>query len=186
VISTRAFSLALLYIVPLMLTSLNVKPLALFTGLFVGLTTGVVVHLSRAESEPVSVNQPIAQVASSATQDSRANYKVMPLDQWTQSGSSLIGEQPGAIATQLLGVTEGSSESGLGQLEISYPKSGSAIVLLTQTGRQDDSVTGVKYRVELQSQTTASGNQWQVIWVGQQFKCQPGRGQQTWSAALCS
>jgi len=173
-----------------MLTSLNVKPLALFTGLFVGLTTGVVVHLSRAESEPVSVNQPIAQiaaqVASSATQDSRAKYKVMPLDQWTQSGSSLIGAQPGAIATQLLGVPEGASESGLGQLEISYPKSGSAIVLLTQTGRQDDSVTGVKYRVELQAQTTASGNQWQVIWVGQQFKCQPGRGQQTWSAALCS
>ena len=180
------FPLALLYAVLIMSTSLKATRLTLFTGLLVGLATGAAVHFSRAEIQPALVSQSLAQVKpAEATTDPRASYSPMSLEQFAQSGRSLTGEKPSAIVAQLFGVTEGLSPSGVEQLEIRYSQSGGAIALLTQTGRQDDSVNGVRYRVELESQPSATGSQWQVTWIGQQFKCQPGRGQQDWLSDLC-
>lgn len=172
-----------------MSTSLKATHLALFTGLLVGLTTGVAAQLNRTQLPPTQVSQAVAQVEPT-TKDPRATYAPVSLEQLAQNGKSLAGERPSAIVTQLFGVTEALSKSGSERLEINYSQSGEAIALLTQVGRQDDSVNGVRYRVELQSapnqpQTSVAGSQWQVIWVGQQFKCQPGRGHQSWSAALC-
>jgi hypothetical protein len=166
-----------------MFTSLKVTHLALFTGLFVGLSTGVAAQLHQTQLPASLVSQAVTQVEPVA--NPRASYSPVSLNQFAQNGKSLTGESPSAIVAQLFGVTEALSNSGSERLEINYSQSGGAIALLTQTGRQDDSVNGVRYRVELQSQPSNTSSQWQVIWVGQQFKCQPGRGHQAWSAALC-
>ncbi|MBW4488414.1 MAG: hypothetical protein KME12_11555 [Trichocoleus desertorum ATA4-8-CV12] len=170
-----------------MFTSLRFTHFALFTGLLVGLTTGVAAHFSRTELSSALVSQAVTQVepAGSKDKDTRAAYSPVSLDQFTQSGRSLTGQRPSAIVAQLFGATEGLSPLGLEQMEIRYAESGEAIALLAQTGRQDDSVNGVRYRVELQPQPSDIGSQWQVTWVGQQFKCQPQRGQQDWAIALC-
>jgi hypothetical protein len=130
------------------------------------------------------VSQAIAQPGPAA-QDIRTDYSPIALAQLSQGGKSLTGGSPSVIVGQLFGATEALSKFGLERLEISYSSSGEAIALLSQTGRQDDSVNGVRYRVELQPQPTDIGSKWQVVWVGQQFKCQPGRGHQNWSTALC-
>ena len=168
-----------------MFTSLKVTHLTLFAGLLVGLTTGVAAHFSRIELPPALVSQAVTQIEPAGIKDIRDDYSPISLDQFTQSGRSLTGQRPSAIVAQLFGATEGLSPSGLEQMEIRYAESGEAIALLTQTGRQDDSVNGVRYRVELQPQPSDIGSQWQVTWVGQQFKCQPQRGHQDWSTALC-
>lgn len=168
-----------------MFTSFKVTHLTLVTGLLVGLATGAAVHFSRTEVPPALASQSLAQIEPAATPDSRTDYSSMSLEQFAQSGRSLTGEKPSAIVAQLFGVREGLSPSGVEQFEIRYSPSGGAIALLTQTGQQDDSVNGVRYRVELESQSGATGSQWQVTWIGQQFKCQSGRGHQNWSTALC-
>ncbi|MBD1861077.1 MULTISPECIES: hypothetical protein [Trichocoleus] len=167
---------------PLMLTSFRVTHLALFAGVLVGLT-GVATQF-RHPQQPL-ISQAIAQPQPAAP-DSRTDYSPVVLTQLTENGKNLTGQRPSAIVAQLFGATEPLSKFGLEQLEISYSPSGEAIALLTQTGWQDDSVNGVRYRVELQPQPSDIGSQWQVVWVGKQSKCQPGRGHQNWSTALCS
>ncbi len=29
-------------------------------------------------------------------------------------------------------------------------------------------------------------NKWEIVWVGEQYKCQPNRGHQDWSGSVCS
>lgn len=45
----------------------------------------------------------------------------------------------------------------------------------------DDSVRATREAIALQR----AGAGWKVVWVGAQFICQKGRGQQDWSRALC-
>ncbi|MGF1519448.1 MAG: hypothetical protein ACFCVB_16830 [Nodosilinea sp.] len=56
-----------------------------------------------------------------------------------------------------------------------------ALVLLTQTGLADDSVNGMRYRLEF----VPDGDQWQLDWAGRQVRCQAGRGSEDWSTDLC-
>lgn len=56
------------------------------------------------------------------------------------------------------------------------------VVGLTRRGLQDDSVSAIRYRFEF----VAEGPQWRLDWVGQQFSCHWGRGQQSWHHHLCS
>lgn len=56
-----------------------------------------------------------------------------------------------------------------------------ALVILTQTGLADDSIAGMRYRLEF----IREGNQWRLNWVGRQVLCQPGRGSQAWRKEKC-
>lgn len=55
------------------------------------------------------------------------------------------------------------------------------IVIITQTNLSDDSVNSIRYRIDFKYEDF----QWQMEWAGQQFVCQPGRGNQNWSKELC-
>ncbi|MDG2990142.1 hypothetical protein L3556_04210 [Candidatus Synechococcus calcipolaris G9] len=63
------------------------------------------------------------------------------------------------------------------------------VVVLSRVGLLDDSVRGIRYRVELQPTSSTNDSEtpeWQMVWAGRQYLCQPMRGSQDWSSDLCS
>jgi hypothetical protein len=122
-----------------------------------------------------SVNAP-------AQQTNRANYKFIPLE---TIKSSQQGNDPGAIALEAFSSME--SESRLRELRVEYPQPNLAVVIITQTGLLDDSIAGIRYRVELisTSESAQTGKEWKIVWAGWQVKCYPGRGHQDWSTKEC-
>ena len=73
-------------------------------------------------------------------------------------------------------------------LDIEVLPSGSAeapsrvIVTIDRSGLLDDSVAAFRDRFDF----AAQDGQWAMVKAGRQFRCQPGRGHQDWSADLCS
>ena len=61
------------------------------------------------------------------------------------------------------------------------PAPGTAVVLITHLGLSDDSVAGVRYRVEMRR----AERRWVLRRVGAQYRCQPGRGPRHWSKQRC-
>jgi hypothetical protein len=117
------------------------------------------------------------------TQILRGNYKSISLDKFADT-NALVGSDPKAVALSAFGNIE--SEGGSRQVTVDYPQPDRAIVTITQTGVADDSVGGIKRRVELQQTKSAqTAEQWKAVWAGSQVKCQPGRGHQDWSTELC-
>jgi hypothetical protein len=92
-----------------------------------------------------------------------------------------VGAEPVAVAL----ATFGSPEPGEGNfeenVELIEQTDDTALVMLAQTGLLDDSVNGIRYRLEFVSE----GNQWRLDWAGQQVRCQPGRGPDDWTTDLC-
>ncbi|WP_425214384.1 hypothetical protein [Tumidithrix helvetica] len=146
----------------------------------VGLTS-IVSGFDRAFANPsqwstFSTPTPIAQ----ADIEDRENFRPKDLSQI----EVIIGEKPGVLVMGAFG----SAEAGEGarseeSLQIRFLGFDRAIALLTRTGGGDDSVSGLRYRIELVKQ---KNQLWRIIWVGTQTKCQPERGHQDWSSQLCS
>ncbi len=127
--------------------------------------------------------------------NNRADYESVPLDKIGQRNPQpdlnkdeyLTGNDPEDMVLKLFSyrVTKfpESEEEKLLQeeIEVEYPSSEEAVVTFTQTGLLDDSVAGFRYRVEL----VAVGNNWEIVWVGRQYKCRSGRGNPDWSKELC-
>ena len=95
-----------------------------------------------------------------------------------------IGTDVKAIALSALGLTE-IVESETEDVRVEYPNGNSATVIITQTNLADDSVAGKRYLVEFAPYSEATQKKWQVVWAGEQFKCQLGRGDREWSPDLC-
>ncbi len=95
-----------------------------------------------------------------------------------------IGVDPQAIAQSAIGLSE-TSESEQEQVQLEYPEANLARVTITQTNLTDDSVADIRYLVEFAPYGDAAAEQWQIIWAGEQFKCQSGRGHQNWGTDLC-
>lgn len=70
-------------------------------------------------------------------------------------------------------------------VEENFIEPNTAIVMLTQTTLPDDSVGDIRYRVEVVLEATPAGDSWEIVWVGSQHRCQPGRGPQEWTTELC-
>jgi len=115
-------------------------------------------------------------------QTNRANYKSIPLE---TINSSQQGSDPRAIALEAFGNIE--SEGGLREVRVEYPQPNLAIVTIIQTGVLDDSIAGIRYRVELLPtvESAQTGKEWKIVWAGSQVKCYPGRGHQDWSTKEC-
>jgi hypothetical protein len=115
----------------------------------------------------------------------RENYKPIPLTQLAKS-NSLSGDDPKAVSMTAFG--EMNLEGGSPDVQVEYPQPNQAVVTITQIGLADDSVRGIRYRAELVPTTKPSqaGKQWEMVWAGSQFTCQPGRGHRDWSTELCS
>ena len=123
------------------------------------------------------------------------NYRTIPIDEyWSNqeqpasdaatSKPSSIGEDPKEIALSALGSFE-AVESAQEQVQVEYPTNDLATVTITQTDLADDSVAAMRYLVEFAPYGAKSAKQWQVVWAGEQFRCQSGRGHRDWGTNLC-
>jgi hypothetical protein len=95
-----------------------------------------------------------------------------------------IGKDPQAIALAGLGLKEVAASAQ--EVEVEYSTDDKlATVKITQTNLADDSVASRRYLVEFAPYAEEIAKKWQIVWAGEQFKCQLGRGNQNWSADLC-
>ena len=119
----------------------------------------------------------------------RNNYRPLVLSKvWGDSSpkqTEPLGSDPQQIALSALGLGE-KVENETEVVEVTYPNENKAVVTITQTNLADDSVFGIRYRVEFAPYSFMSENKkWRVIWAGEQYKCRSNRVHQNWSTDLC-
>ncbi len=112
--------------------------------------------------------------------NARADFRVINVQEFISSNRIRVST-PKAVAVQLFSNSE---EEGRKSEEISvaYPTGETAVIVHTMVGVADDSVAGIRNRIELKR----NQNKWEIVWVGEQYKCQPNRGHQDWSGNVCS
>ncbi|WOD39842.1 hypothetical protein [Nodosilinea sp. E11] len=108
----------------------------------------------------------------------RADYNEVPVPE----DDSTVGTDPTQIALAVFGSTEPGEGNFTEYADLIEETDAGALVLLTQTGLADDSVNGMRYRLEF----VPEGDQWRLDWAGQQARCQPGRGSEDWTTDLCN
>ncbi|MDF5734638.1 MAG: hypothetical protein V7K81_21485 [Nostoc sp.] len=95
----------------------------------------------------------------------RSDYKTIPLE---KINSSLQGSDPATLA--LNAFDDIGSVGGTRKVEVAYPQRNQAFVTITEIKRGDDSVSTVKYRVEMttfgRSLFISSPPVWQIVWAG--------------------
>ncbi|WP_143288181.1 hypothetical protein [Calothrix rhizosoleniae] len=113
------------------------------------------------------------------------NYNSVDFSQLPQ-GVSLMGSDPKEIAIAVFPPPEEKPQEGNFQRNVSVNtiEPNFKTVIITETGLLDDSVNGIRHRADFESSGTDSKS-WKMVWVGKQYKCQPGRGSQDWSSKLC-
>ncbi|MGK7935571.1 MAG: WD40 repeat domain-containing protein [Xenococcaceae cyanobacterium] len=119
----------------------------------------------------------------------RDNYRPLVLNKvWGESSSrqiKSIGSNIEEIALSAFGLLE-KVENETETVEVDYPQENKAVVTISQINLADDSVAGIRYRVEFAPYGSMSEDQvWRVIWAGQQYKCRSNRGHQDWAMELC-
>ena len=112
----------------------------------------------------------------------KANYRPVSIAEYWSDRSSTIGTDPIAIALSTLGLKDAESEP---EVELNYPSDNLATVTITQTNLADDSVASIRYLVHFAPYGDRDAEKWQLVWAGQQFQCQPGRGDGDWGPNLC-
>jgi hypothetical protein len=114
-----------------------------------------------------------------ASSPQRNSYDEIDLNQ-LPANVAKKGNSPEELALTAFGTeeVEGFIKENV-EVDTSNPEQ--AIVTIVQTNLPDDSVNSIRYRIDFQSEDF----QWQMKWAGQQFICQPGRGNQYWSKELC-
>lgn len=94
----------------------------------------------------------------------------------------LVGDDPQQIALAAFGMTAPTEGNFKEEVTVVEQTASQAVVVLTQTGLPDDSVEGMRYRMEF----IPEGTQWRLDWAGRQVRCRPNRGSQEWTTELCS
>ncbi|HEY9704702.1 MAG TPA: hypothetical protein V6C58_19830 [Allocoleopsis sp.] len=113
-------------------------------------------------------------------QNIRSGYGSLNVSEFIKN-NQLQGLSPKQIAVKMLNESEEEGRIS-DEINIEYKQSNYAIITLTHNGLADDSVQGMKYKIEVRKK----GNNWQIVWVGNQVKCHKGRGHQNWSSNRCS
>ncbi len=111
----------------------------------------------------------------------RADFQVINVQEFISSNRIRVST-PKAIAIQLFSNLEEQEGRKSEDISVAYPTRETAVIVQTIVGLADDSVAGIRNRIELKR----NQNKWEIVWVGRQYKCQPNRGHQNWSSSLCS
>lgn len=139
-------------------------------------TTSAISASTPTPPEAGSITPNIAEMATG-----HQDYVAVALDSLPK-GVEQVGTDPEAIALQMFGPTE-PVEGFFEQTVQSEQVNDQTIVTLTQTGLPDDSIRGMRYRLEFEP---TNAGIWKLQWVGKQYTCQPGRGSQEWTTEWCS
>ncbi len=148
------------------------------------LTTGaLMVSLVACDSSPTppaaeGPQTTAAPQANGSVVDDRAAYSEVALP----AGDELVGADPTQIALDVFGSTEPGEGNFSEEVVVVDESADQMLVALTQTGLADDSVNGMRYRLEF----VPEGDQWRLDWAGRQVRCQAGRGSEDWTTDLCS
>ncbi|WP_392533375.1 hypothetical protein [Nostoc sp. C117] len=114
----------------------------------------------------------------------RSDYRTIPLQ---KLNSSLQGSDPATLA--LNAFDDIASAQVTRKVEVVYPQRNQALVTITQINQGNDSVDGVKYRVEMttfgRSLFISSPPVWQIVWAGSQVECWAGSHPNTKLNHIC-
>lgn len=116
-----------------------------------------------------------------AQSSSRTPYRAINVQQFV-SQNRISGLNPNQTAVKLFADKEEAEGRQSESIDIKYSRNNTAVIMLTKEGLADDSVRALRQRIEMQRN---QNGRWSVIWVGEQNKCQRGRGSQTWTAKSC-
>ncbi len=145
------------------------------TGLSLGLLGGAIAACTPQASTPEVA--PTPEVSETAPAADRAAYSEVPLPQ----DALLVGDDPQQIALTVFGTSDPGEGNFKEEVVLVEQTTTQALVTLTQTGLPDDSVEGMRYRLEF----VPEGSQWRLDWAGRQVRCRPNRGSQDWGTELC-
>jgi peptidoglycan hydrolase-like protein with peptidoglycan-binding domain len=112
--------------------------------------------------------------------DPRSNFRAINVQEFISSNRIKVST-PKAVAVQLFSKQEDEEGRNSEDIIVTYPTGETAEIVHSIVGLADDSVRGIRQRIELKRKQ----NKWEIVWVGEQYKCQPNRGSQDWSSSLC-
>ncbi len=119
--------------------------------------------------------------AASAQSNPRSGFGTIKVQEFISSNRIKV-TIPKAVAVQLFSNLEEQEGRKSEDISVAYPTRETAVIVHSIVGLADDSVGGIRNRIELRR----NQNKWEIVWVGRQYKCQLGRGHQDWSSSLCS
>jgi hypothetical protein len=99
----------------------------------------------------------------------------------TLPSDNTAGADPLTLAQELYGAREPVEGNYTEATETLSSSDQQQVLLFTQLGLLDDSVRGMRHRLEFEPE----GGLWQLTWAGRQVTCWPGRGHQDWSTQPC-
>ncbi len=115
-----------------------------------------------------------------AQNNPRSGFQTIKVPEFISSNKIKVST-PKALAVQLYGDDQDQEGRKSEEISVTYPTTKTSTILHTVVGLADDSVAALRQRIELRRTST----KWEIVWVGRQSKCQPGRGHQDWSANSC-
>ena len=140
---------------------------------------------------PVNATEAESDAAEDGIRGDRSEYREMDLSQFIE-GNQLDQMEDQLNPRSLMGLILSRPVSLEGRAEetvmIDYggpPPSDTAVIKHTMMGLPDDSVNSMRYRIEMTWDPQRPDQNWEVVWVGQQFRCQQGRGPQEWGSEGC-
>ncbi|MGB3265905.1 MAG: hypothetical protein WBA89_18320 [Microcoleus sp.] len=119
---------------------------------------------------PAAVSQPAT----------RSGYETINVKQFVADRKITVSN-PKDIAAKLFILDRESEGRKSDGILVEYPARDTAAIVHTVVGLADDSVAGMRHRIELRFRQ----NKWEIVWIGWQSKCQPNRGHQNWAARRC-
>jgi len=123
------------------------------------------------------IQLPIAALSQPAT---RSNYQAINAKQFLADRKITVSN-PKDIAAKLFSSDRETEGRKSDQISVEYPTRETAVIVQTVVGLADDSVAGMRHRIELRLRQ----NKWEIVWMGRQFKCQPNRGHQNRASGRC-
>ena len=111
---------------------------------------------------------------------SRSGYETINAKQFVADRKINVSN-PKDIAAKLFSRDTESEGRKSDQISVEYPTRDTAVIVQTVIGLADDSIAGMRHRIELRLRQ----NKWEIVWIGRQSQCQPNRGQQNWASGRC-
>lgn len=111
-----------------------------------------------------------------AADPGRGPFEVIELPE-----SGTLGADPLSLARDLFGAREPIEGRYREDVEPLASSAQRQVVLFTQMDLPDDSLRGLRHRLEF----FPEGGQWRLTWAGRQVLCRPGRGHEGWGTQPC-
>ncbi len=155
-------------------------------GIFGSQTKEAVINFQKSQqliADGIVGEKTWAKLNAALSQDnSRSDFRVISVQEFISS-NRIKDSNPKSVAVQLFSNSLEEEEGRNSEdISVAYPTRETAVIVHTIIGLADDSVAGIRNRIELKR----NQNKWEIVWIGEQYKCQSGRGHQDWSGSICS